>query len=62
MTEQEAKAIILHDPHGNIKNRLEAIRVAVKVLGNDCTMSDIWRWAENGQKSDRPEDTSDTEE
>lgn len=62
MTEQEAKAIILHDPHGNVKSRLEAIRVAVKVLGDDCTMSDIWRWAENGQTSDRSEDSSDTEE
>lgn len=61
MTEQEAKAIILHGPHGNIKSRLEAIRVAVKVLGDDCTMSDIWRWAD-GQKSDRPEDSCDTEE
>ena len=62
MTEQEAKAIILHDPHGNIKNRLEAIRGAVKALGDDCTMSDIWRWAENGQTSHRPDDSCDTEE
>ncbi len=62
MTEQEAKTIILHDPHGNIKNRIEAIKVAVKTLGDDCTMSDIWRWAENGQTSDRSEDSCDTEE
>ena len=46
MTEEEAKAIILHDPHGNIVKRMEAIAVARKVLGEECTMKDIWEWAD----------------
>ena len=46
MTEEEAKKIILDDPEGNIIKRIEAIAVARSVLGEDCTMKDIWRWAE----------------
>lgn len=50
MTEQEAKIIIRHDPYGNIKKRLEAIEVAKAVLGEECTMRDIWRWAEQTEE------------
>lgn len=46
MTEEEAKRIILDDPEGNIIKRMEAIAVARSVLGEDCTMGEIWRWAE----------------
>lgn len=46
MSEEEAKRIILEDPHGNIIKRMEAIAVARSVLGEDCTMEEIWRWAE----------------
>lgn len=46
MSEEEAKRIILEDPHGNIIKRMEAIAVARSVLGEDCTMKGIWRWAE----------------
>lgn len=46
MTEAEAKEIILNDPNGDIVKRIEAIEVARSVLGEDCTMEDIWRWAE----------------
>ena len=46
MAEEEAKRIILDDPDGNIVKRMEAIVVARRVLGEDCTMKDIWRWAE----------------
>ena len=45
MTEQEAKEVIRNDPKGDIIKRLEAIAVAEDVLGDDCTMSDIWKWA-----------------
>lgn len=48
MTDEEAKRIILDDPHGNIVKRMEAIAVARKVLGEECTMKDIWEWAEGG--------------
>ena len=46
MTESEAKTIISHDLYGNVAKRLEAIEVAMRVLGEDCTMADIWKWAE----------------
>ena len=40
MSEEEAKRIILEDPHGNIIKRMEAIAVAKEILGEDCTMKD----------------------
>lgn len=47
MTEEEAKTIIREDaPDGNVRKRIEAIQVAVRILGNDCTMADVWKWAE----------------
>ena len=50
MTEAEAKEIILNDPRGNIVKRMEAIEVARSILGEDCTMEQIWRWAEGGDE------------
>lgn len=50
MTAEEAKRIILDDPNGNIIKRMEAIAVARYYLGDDCTMEDIWRWAEGGDE------------
>lgn len=50
MTEEEAKRIILEDPDGNIIKRMEAIAVARYYLGEDCTMEEIWKWAEGGDK------------
>ena len=47
MTEQEAKEIIRADPQGNIKLRLEAFEVAEQILGNDYTMQEFWRWADD---------------
>ena len=46
MSEEEAKRIIIEDPHGNIIKRMEAIAVAKEILGETCTMKDIWEWAE----------------
>ena len=46
MSEEEAKAVIRDDPNGNIIKRLTAIAVAQSVLGENCTMKEIWRWAE----------------
>lgn len=48
MTEEEAKKIIRDDPRGDVIQRLEAIAVAESALGVDCTMSEIWKWAEGG--------------
>lgn len=48
MTEEEAKEIIRREgPPENITEHIEALHVAVRVLGNDCTMKDIWEWADN---------------
>lgn len=44
MTEQEAKEVIRNDAVEIVKH-IEALMIAVDVLGHDCTMSDIWKWA-----------------
>lgn len=46
MTEEEAKKIIRDDPRGDVIQRLTALAVAEKVLGENCTMEEIWKWAE----------------
>ena len=51
MTEQEAKEIILQDPGGNIFRRIKAIQYAQSVLGEDATMGDIYRWAEEKESA-----------
>ena len=33
-------------PSGNVFNRLMALQVAVDVLGEEATMADIYKWAE----------------
>lgn len=50
MTTEEAKEIILNDPNGDIVRRMEAIMVARSVLGEDCTMKEVWEWAESPAK------------
>jgi hypothetical protein len=51
MTEQEAKAIISsYGASANIAEHIEAIRVALEVLGEDATMTEIWRWAKQPEK------------
>lgn len=46
MSEETAKEIILNDPQGNIIKRMEAVAIARSILGEDCTMEEIWHWAE----------------
>ena len=51
MTEQEAKAIISsYGAPANIAQHIEAIQVALEVLGEDATMEDVWRWAKQPEK------------
>ena len=46
MTEAEAKRILTeYGAPANIAEHIEAIRVALRVLGEDATMEDIWKWA-----------------
>ena len=46
MTEQEAKAIISsYGAPANIAEHIEAINVALEVLGRGATMEDVWKWA-----------------
>ena len=48
MTEQEAKAIISsYGAPANIAQHIEAIQVALRVLGQDATMGEILKWAES---------------
>ena len=50
MTEQEAKAIISsYGAPANIAQHIEAINTAIRALGEDATMTEIWRWAENAE-------------
>lgn len=50
MTEQEAKTIINSYGYPNIRKHLAAIHVALEVLGDDATMTEIWAWAEDKEK------------
>lgn len=52
MTEEEAKTIINSYGYPNIAEHLEAIRVALTVLGPDATMSEIYKWAEGKGTND----------
>ena len=46
MTEAEAKKILSeYGAPANIAEHIEAIRVALEVLGEDATMEDVWKWA-----------------
>ena len=46
MSEEEARKIIREDPDGNISKRIEALLTAIRILGEECTITDIMRWAE----------------
>ncbi len=46
MTEAEAKRIISsYGAPANIAEHIEAIQVALRVLGEDATMEDVYEWA-----------------
>ena len=48
MTEAEAKRIISsYGAPANIAQHIEAINVALEVLGKTATMGDILKWAES---------------
>lgn len=49
---EDAKRIIREQPRGNIAERLEAIRIAVKQLGNDADEDMIREWAEHGPEKE----------
>ena len=51
MTEQEAKKILTeYGAPANIVEHIEAIRVALEVLGKTATMGEIWAWAKQPEK------------
>ena len=46
MTEAEAKRILSeYGAPANIAEHIEAIQVALRVLGEGATMEDVWKWA-----------------
>jgi hypothetical protein len=50
MSEDEAKKILkehLFRPSSNTKQLIDAIEIALKVLGNDATIDDVYAWAKN---------------
>lgn len=49
---EDAKRIIREQPRGNIAERLEAIRIAVKQLGKDADEDMIREWAEHGPEKE----------
>lgn len=58
MTEEEAKEVIRDDPGGDSISRIEAIHVALRVLGQTATMGEIYRWAErNDDDGERVSET-----
>lgn len=52
MKVEEAKKIIREQPKGNIAERLEAIRTAVAILGDDADEDMIREWAEHGPEKE----------
>ena len=52
MTVKEAKKIIREDPHGNIMQRIEAMMIAEKELGEHYTAGDLYKWAEDDNVED----------
>ena len=48
----EAKRIIREQPKGNVAERLEAIQIAVQILGDDADEDMISEWAEHGPEKE----------
>lgn len=48
----EAKRIIREQPKGNVAERLEAIQIAVQILGDDADEDMIREWAEHGPEKE----------
>ena len=47
MTEEKAKEVLRRSgPPENVADHIEALHVALQVLGNDATMREVWQWAE----------------
>lgn len=58
MNELEAKTILSsYGPPANIRKHIEAIEVATKILGEDATMTEIWRWANEKRDTETDERT-----
>ena len=51
MTEAEAKRILTeYGAHANIAQHIEAINTAIRALGGEATMAEIWAWAMKPEK------------
>ena len=48
----EAKRIIREQPKANVAERLEAIQIAVQILGDDADEDMISEWAEHGPEKE----------
>lgn len=52
MTEEEAKEIINEPGYPDVTKTIEAIHVAEEALGDDATMSEIFKWASGKNEKD----------
>ena len=52
MTEEKAKEVLRRSgPVENVAEHIEALHVALQVLGDNVSMKGIWKWAEGGEGS-----------
>lgn len=52
MDEEHAKQILRQEgPPSNIADHIEALHIAVQVIGDNASMEEIWRWVNNEEKS-----------
>ena len=51
MTEDEARAVIRTPGYPNVRKVLEAFDVAYRILGQDATLKEIYKWAEETKES-----------
>jgi hypothetical protein len=52
MTQERAKQIInSYGAPANIVEHMEAIQTAQRILGEDASMKEIWRWAQDDKNS-----------
>jgi hypothetical protein len=57
MTEEKAKEVLRRSgPPENVAEHIEALHVALRVLGDDVSMKEIWKWAEGGVQRKRESD------
>ena len=51
MNEEQAKQILKQEgPPVSIVDHIEALHIAIQVIGDNASMKEIWQWANNEEK------------